>query len=62
MFSPACIVEVFEIDIDVVAAYATSDRATIINSDGRKYLLLHTCPIFLKFEIQVVSDPLNKFT
>ncbi len=44
MFSPACIVEVLEIVMDVVAAYDTMDMATIINSAGRKYLLLLKLP------------------
>ncbi len=57
MFSPACIVEVFEIEIDVVAAYATSDKATIINSDGRKYLLLPYLP-----NLSMVDSPPSSST
>jgi hypothetical protein len=44
MFSPACIVEVLEMEMDVVAAYAARDKAATINSDGRKYLPLLKLP------------------
>jgi len=44
MFCPACIVEVLEIVMDVVAPYAARDKAAIINMDGRRYLLLQKLP------------------